>query len=186
MYGIQSSLYTVAIALCVFSAGILRDNRRRSERTFAWFTNFLALETLGFVFELLMIHPATPLKAVWLGLRMATSLLIAPCLWLAIKGSVEGVRPRVSRQHPGHLTAIVAGLVLLLPLFGSAHLGLEYPDHAHPVSRLHSLVIHGTMLACIGIFAVQVTLVYVRICVSKTDEVMHRERSARHAVSICR
>ena len=76
MTGLQSSLYTAAIALCVFSAGILRD---RHGRSFAWFTGFLFVATLGFVFELLMVHPAMPLKSLWLGLRMGTSLLIAPC-----------------------------------------------------------------------------------------------------------
>ncbi len=102
MYGIQSSIYTAAIALCLFSAGILRDRQSRTGRPFAWFTTFLLIATLGFVFELLMIHPAAPFKSLWLGLRMATGLLIAPCLWLTIKESVEGVRPRLAslgRRH---------------------------------------------------------------------------------------
>jgi AraC-like DNA-binding protein len=152
MTGIQSSLYTAAIALCAFSAGILRD---RQGRTFAWFTLFLCVATLGFVFELLMVHPAAPLKALWLGLRMGISLLIAPCLWLAVRESVEGIRPRLTDLGRAHWVPIAAGFVLLLPLIGSAHFGTTYskpPGADRPLQAL----IHETMLLCIGIFAVQV------------------------------
>ncbi len=156
MNGLQSSLYGAAIALCVFSAGIMRDRRSRAGRLSAWFMSFLVIETLAFAFELLMVHPDVPLKGLWLGLRMATSLLVAPCLWLAVRECVEEARPRLSGQHWGHYAAIIGGMSLLLPLIGSAHLGLDYPDRVHPVSALHSRVIHGTMLLCIAIFAVQV------------------------------
>ncbi|HEX2862276.1 MAG TPA: hypothetical protein VHN79_11575, partial [Lacunisphaera sp.] len=152
MSGIQSSLYTAAIALCAFSVGILRD---RQGRTFAWFTVFLCVATLGFVFELLMVHPAAPLKALWLGLRMGVSLLIAPCLWLAVRESVEGARPRVAAVGRAHWVPVVAGLALLLPLMGNAHFGTGYtkpPGADRPLQA----VIHETMLLCIGIFAVQV------------------------------
>lgn len=145
----------MAIALCVFSAGLLRDKPGGTGRPFAWFTTFLVVETLGFVFELLMIHPAAPLKALWLGLRMATSLLIAPCLWLAVKESVEGVRPGLARLSRSHAAAILAGFALLLPLMASAHLGLDYARPPGPARPLH-FAIHETMLLCIGIFAVQV------------------------------
>lgn len=155
MYGIQSSLYTVAVALCVFSTGILREKQSRTGRPFAWFTSFLFVATLGFAFELLMIHPAVPLKALWLGLRMGTSLLIAPCLWLAVKESVEGVRPRMADLGRGHWAAIGAGFTLLIPLIGSTHFGVDYSKPPGPVRPLH-FAIHETMLLCIGIFAVQV------------------------------
>ena len=152
MTGIQSSLYTAAIALCAFSVGLLRD---RQGRTFAWFTLFLSVATLGFVFELLMVHPAAPLKALWLALRMGISLLIAPCLWLAVRESVEGARPRTSELGRGHWTPILTGFVLLLPLVASAHLGTAYSKPPGADRPLH-FVIHETMLLCIGIFAVQV------------------------------
>ena len=156
MNGVQSSLYTVAIALCMFSAGILRGEKARTGRMFDWFTTFLIIEGVGFIFELLMVHPAVPLKSLWLALRMATSLLIAPCVWLTVRESIEDVRPRLSALGGGHGAAIVAGFVMLLPLIGAAHLGLDYPNRLHPLSALHSRVIHGTMLLCIAIFAVQV------------------------------
>ena len=155
MTGFQSSLYTAAIALCVFSAGLLRDRQGGAERPFAWFTTFLLIATLGFIFELLMIHPAAPLKSLWMGLRIAISLLIAPTLWLAVKESVEGVRPRLSGLGRGHWAPVLAGLVLLLPLFASAHLGTGYTKPPGPDRLLH-FAIHETMLLCIAIFAVQV------------------------------
>lgn len=155
MNGLQSSLYTAAIALCVFSAGLLRDRQGRAGRSFAWFTLFLLIATLGFVFELLMVHPATPLKSLWLGLRMAVSLLIGPCVWLAVRESVEGVRPKFSGLGRAHWVPVLAGLVLLLPLFASAHGGTGYTKPPGADRPLHS-VIHEMMLLCIAIFAVQV------------------------------
>jgi AraC-like DNA-binding protein len=155
MTGFQSSLYTAAIALCVFSAGILRDKQARVGRPLAWFTTFLCVATLGFVFELLMIHPAAPFKALWLGLRMGTSLLIAPCLWLAVRESVEGVRPRLGGLGRDHGLAILAGFLLLVPLIISAHSGTGFTKPPGADRPLH-FVIHETMLLCIGIFAVQV------------------------------
>lgn len=152
MSGIQSSLYSAAIALCLFSAGLLRERRGRS---FAWFTIFLLVATLGFAFELLMVHPAMPLKALWLALRMAVSLLIGPCLWLAVRESVEGVRPGLAQLARGHGAAILAGFVLLLPLMASAHLGTGFTK-APGSDRPFASLIHETMLICIGIFAVQV------------------------------
>jgi AraC-like DNA-binding protein len=152
MTGIQSSLYTAAIALCAFSVGLLRN---RQGWTFAWFTVFLSVATLGFVFELLMVHPAAPLKALWLGLRMASSLLIAPCLWLAVRESIEGARPRMTALGWRHGAPILAGFVLLLPLIASAHLGIGYTKPPGADRPLH-FVIHETMLLCVAIFAVQV------------------------------
>ena len=156
MNSLQSSLYTVAIALCVFSTGILSAKKTRTGRPLAYFTAFLLIETLSFVFELLMAHPAMPLKALWLGLRMSTGLLVAPCLWLAIKESMDGARPRLSSLGRSQLTLIIVGAALTLPLIGTAHLGVTYVNPTRIVSPLHSRVIHGTMLLCIAIFAWQV------------------------------
>ncbi len=155
MNNVQSSLYTVAIALCLFSTGILQGTKNRPGRSFAFFTGFLVIETLGFVLELLMVHPATPLKGLWLGLRMAVSLLVGPSVWLAVREQVEGSRPRLPSLGRGHLWPIVAGLLLVVPLIEDAHLGVTYANPLQPVSLLHARFIHATMLLCIGIFAVQ-------------------------------
>ncbi len=156
MTGIQSSLYTVAIALCVFSAGILREKRSRSGRPVAWFTTFILVATLGFAFELAMMHPTMPLKGLWLGMRMGMALLVAPCLWLAVKESVEGCRPGIARLSRGQRCAIVAGFVLLLPLMERAHLGLGYANPEEPISPWHLGVIRAGMLGCVAIFTAQV------------------------------
>ena len=163
MGGIQSSLFTVAIALCAFSTGILSGKRTRTGQPFTYFTTFLIIETLCFVFELLMVLPSSPLKALWLGLRMSGSLLVAPCLWLAMQESVAGARPKLSSLGRGEMAVILAGMAMTLPLMQTAHMGVGYYNPEHVVSRMHSIAIHTTMLLCVFIFALQVPF-YVRRC----------------------
>jgi AraC-like DNA-binding protein len=151
MIDIQTSLYLVAVALCVFCTGLVT---RRKPMTY--FTGFLVIQSATFLFELLMAHPATPLKSVWLGLLMSGSLLLAPCLWLAFQESIAGVRPRWTELPRAHVITIVAGFVFTLPLMLSAHLGSTFENPVRPISWLHAKVIHTTMLVCMGIFVVQV------------------------------
>lgn len=156
MNGIQSSLYTVAIAWCAFGAGLLRSRRTPAGLPLSWLTVFLGIGSAVFALELLMIHPATPLKGLWLGLRLGGSLLIAPCLWLVIRETVEGVRPRLADLGRGHAAAVLAGFVLLVPLIAGAHLGTAYRNPLSPASPAQARLIQATMLGCIAIFAVQV------------------------------
>src|SRR5688572_26965417 len=114
MNGLQSILYTAAFSLCVFSAGILRGKRRNAERSIDYFTLFLVLEGVSFGLELLMGHADAPLKSLWLGLRLGFSLLIAPCLWLAVKEIVEGVRPQWSALGRRQYWLIGLGFALTL------------------------------------------------------------------------
>ena len=162
MNGVQSSLYTAAVALCVFSAGIWRDRKSALGTPSLYFTLFLAIEALSFSCELLMAHPETPLKGLWLGLRMAGSLFIAPCLWLAVREVVEGVRPRWSEIGKYHLIAMIVGVGCTLPLMQDAHFGHEFANPNRITTALHSRFIHATMLACIGIFAVQIPVLLMR------------------------
>ena len=150
------SLYVVGIALCLFSTGILGATTARPGRPLSYFAVYLGLESLCFLFELLTAHPATPLKALWQGLLMATSLLIAPCLWLAIKESVEGRRPTLACVGWRHLAVIIAGVVLTLPLIETAHFGVTFDNPDRVVAPLLEPAIHETMLLCLAIFAVQV------------------------------
>jgi AraC-like DNA-binding protein len=154
MNSVESSLYTVAMALCGFAAGILRG-RSRPAWSFSWLTWFLVIESGVFSLELLMAHPAVPLKGLWLGLRLGSSLLVAPCLWLAVREITTGVRPHWRELGRGPLLAIAGGLILTVPLIENAHLGVTYANPLEPTSSLHSRLIHTTMLGCIGIFAVQ-------------------------------
>jgi AraC-like DNA-binding protein len=160
---VVSSLYAAALTTCLFSAGLLGGDRSRRNGSVAWLTWFLVLEAATFALELLMAHPATPLKGLWLGLRLGSALLIAPCLWLAVKEIVGGVRPRVASLGRGHLAAIAVGMLLTVPLIENAHLGADYVSAERPTGWLHARFIHATMLGCIGIFAVQVP-VFLRRC----------------------
>jgi AraC-like DNA-binding protein len=155
---VVSSLYAAALTTCLFSAGLLGGDRSRRNGSIAWLTWFLVLEAATFGLELLMAHPATPLKGLWLGLRLGSALLIAPCLWLAVKEIAGGVRPRIASLGRGHLTAIAAGMLLTVPLIENAHLGVDYINPERPTGWLHARFIHATMLGCIGIFAVQVPI----------------------------
>lgn len=155
MDGIQS-LYAIGGALCLFSSGIVSATARRDGQPLSYFIWYLGLEALCFALELLVAHPATPLKALWLSLLMSTSLLIAPCLWLAIKECVERARPSLSSIGSKQRAAIVAGAVLTLPLLETAHFGTGFsdPNRLQP-TRLEP-IIHPTMVLCLAIFAVQV------------------------------
>jgi AraC-like DNA-binding protein len=151
--GIQTSLYLVAVALCVFCTGL---TTRLRGRPLQYFTAFLVIQSGTFLCELLMAHPATPLKALWLGLLMSGSLLLAPCLWLAFQEIVGGQRPRLRDLPRSHTWVVAAGFLFTLPLMLSAHLGTTFANLAHPTSWLHARFIHTTMLLCMAIFVVQV------------------------------
>jgi AraC-like DNA-binding protein len=162
MYGLQSSLYSAALTLCVLFAGVWRDRKSTLGNPSRYFTWFLIGEALNFAFELLMAHPDTPLKAIWLGLRMSGSLLIAPCLWLALREISLGQQPPLRELGRGNLIAIVVGMFLTLPLMQTAHLGHDFANPERVTSALQSRFIHGTMLGCIGIFGMQVPLFLLR------------------------
>ncbi len=156
MNGLHTSLYTAALTLCLFSAGLLGARERRAGRSLDYFTIFLGVEAFGFALEVLMAHPATPLKALWLGLRLSGALLMAPVLWLAVREIVEGARPGFRSLGRTQLALIVAGFVFTTPLLLRAHFGTDYVDPANLTAAWHSRLIHAGMLACIGIFVWQV------------------------------
>ena len=59
MNSAESSLYTIAVTLCVFAAGIMRG-RASPDWSLRWLTWFLTVEAAAFTLELLMAHPAMP------------------------------------------------------------------------------------------------------------------------------
>jgi len=152
---LQTSLYLVAVALCIFSTGLTTRKASRGA-PLRFFTVYLVIQSAAFAFELLISHPATPLKSLWLGLLMSSSLLVAPCLWFAFRESLGGVRPALSDISRGHWIAIAAGFAFTIPLMLSAHPGTTFANPKQPTSWIESRFIHTTMLLCIGIFAVQV------------------------------
>ena len=148
-------LYSVGIALCLFSSGVVSAKTTRTGQPLFYFSLYLGLEAVCFLFELLIAHPIIPLKALWLGLLMATSFLIAPCLWFAIKESVDGVCPTLRSIDWKQRAVILAGAILTLPLIETAHFGARFVAD-QPARTLLEPVIHETMLLCLALFAVQV------------------------------
>jgi len=163
MNAVVSSLYTAAMTMCLFSVGVLGREHETNRRGPSWLTWFLVIEAASFACELLMAHPSSPLKGLWLGLRLGGSLLIAPCLWLAVREIVTGISPSWRDLGRRHLIAIAVGAACTLPLIADAHLGVTYMHPQRPTSWLHARFIHTTMLACIGIFAVQAPI-FLRRC----------------------
>jgi len=149
-----TSLYLIAIALCIFSTGL--TTRRVAGRSLRYFTAFLVVQSFAFLCELWIAHPATPYKALALGALMSGALLLAPCLWLAVQEGVSGHAPRLRDLPPAHWIAMGAGAVCTLPLISSAHAGTGWANPLQPTSWLYSKAIHTTMLMCIGVFVAQV------------------------------
>ena len=86
MSGIQTSLYLVAVALCIFCTGLTA----RSRGPLTYFTAFLIIQSGTFLCELLMAHPAAPLIA-WR--RCDVDRCSRSLLWLAFQESIAGTRP---------------------------------------------------------------------------------------------
>ena len=164
MNTLQSSLYAMAIMSCALYSFLAVDNSGKSRRRCVYLGAYLVAESLGFVFEWMTLHPTSPGKSLWLGSLMAISFLPAPCLWLYAREITEPCRPTIRLLPPVHLAVIAAGMALTLPLIQTTHLGPDYADPAHIASRMHSLFIHGSMLAAAALFLVQVPW-YLRACV---------------------
>ena len=175
MGAMQTSLYLIAVALCIFSTGLTtRKASRGAPLTF--FTLYLVIQSAAFAFELLISHQATPLKSLWLALLMSSSLLVSPCLWLAFRESIGGARPKLVDLSRGHWIAVAVGMTFTLPLMFSAHLGTTFANPMEPVTWLHARFIHTTMLLCIGIFAVQVPWYLLRCRRILLDRLQGRSR----------
>lgn len=156
MASLQSSLYTIAFALCVFSTGILGNKQVRAGRPMTFFVAYLGIESLGFAFELLTAHPATPFKALWLALVMISALFVTPMMWLAVEENLTGQRPRLRTLPAWHGLVIVLGVVLCLPLIASAHAGAGWDSPGEGPRPWHYHWIHEGMIGCIAIFSLQV------------------------------
>lgn len=165
MNTLQTSLYAIAITSCVLcwfvASGAAREEPQRKYR---YLIVYLILESVGFVLEWLMLHPSSPGKSLWLGLLMGMSFLVAPCLWLFAREITEGTTPSVRSLAPRHVAVIAAGFALTLPLIERSYWGPYFGDPNNVASPLHSLFIHGTMLACVVLFLFQVPY-YLKACV---------------------
>jgi AraC-like DNA-binding protein len=158
------SLYIIGISLCLFSTSLVGSKRFFGGRRFAYLARYLALEALCFGCELLIGHPAAPLKALWLATLMGASLLMGPCLWLAISERTHSVTasasaPSLSWQEKA---AILLGLVLTIPLLETTHWGAGFDEPGRVRPLFFGPAIHTTMLMCIAIFAIQVPVYLLR------------------------
>jgi hypothetical protein len=123
----QSALYTVALVIGVFSVAVMRGQQgKAATANLRWVNLYLGLVTMGGALEWAMVHPSTPFKAVWLGLHMATSLLIGPILWLAVREVVRAQRPVLRDLASGYFARIGVGLLCIEPLFSAAHGATDY------------------------------------------------------------
>jgi len=162
MTTLQSSFYAVAIFSCLLCAFVAGSKRAR--RRFNFLIVYLALESLRYVFQWLMIQPAAPAKSLWLGSLMISSFLVAPALWMFAREIAEGRTPSLRSLRGPHLAVIFAGVLLTVPLLLRTYGGTEYGDPANPASPLHKLFISSTMLAAVILFLCQVPY-YLTACV---------------------
>jgi AraC-like DNA-binding protein len=162
MTTLQSSFYAVAIFCCLLCAFVAGS--KRAPRRFNFLIVYLALESLRYVFQWLMIQPAAPAKSLWLGSLMISSFLVAPALWMFAREIAEGRAPTLRSLPRSHLAVILAGVLLTVPLLLRTYGGTEYGDPANPVSAPHKLFINATMLAAVVLFLCQVPY-YLTACV---------------------
>jgi AraC-like DNA-binding protein len=154
MHTLQSSFYAVAIISCLLCAFVVSGHR--APKRFRYLVVYLVLESLRYLFQWLMIQPAAPAKALWLGLLFVFSFLVAPALWMFAREIAEDRTPSLRHLRGPHLAVILAGALLTMPLLLRTHLGTTYADPTDIATPLHSLVIHSTMLAAIFLFLCQV------------------------------
>lgn len=163
MNPLESSFYAIAITVFMLCLFVVNANNAPGKRLTV-FAVYICLESVGFALEWLLLHPAIPLKALWLGLLMAVSLMIPPCLWLFAREITEHKTPPLAAQPRWHFLVIGAGMLLTLPLIQTSHWGFQYADPNSVTSHGHQLFIHGAMLACASIFLIQVAY-YLRLCI---------------------
>ena len=164
MTTLQSSLYVIAITSCLFYLFVLRHGAGEQPRqTYRYLIAYLLLEAGSFVLEWLMVQPASPGKSLWLGLLMASSLLMAPCVWLFAREITEGSAPAIRSLPKGHLAVVAIGVALTLPLIQRSYWGPHFGDPSDPAGPVHKLLIQASMALCALLFLVQVPY-YLRAC----------------------
>lgn len=151
---VQSSVIAIAIGFCLLSALLAR--RLFFRLSLDYFGVYLILKAVTFGLEWLLVHPDSAYKALWLGLLMASSFLMAPCLWLFALETAANSRPSLQRLSGGERGLIVIGALLTVPLILSAHEGGLMVDPDYPATGPAGRIIHETMLSSIALLLVQV------------------------------
>lgn len=161
MYSLQSSFFTMAVAICLLCAAVAAT--ARTSRRLHFLVAYLLLEAARFLFQWLMVEPQMPAKSLWLGLLMASSFLVAPTLWLLAREVVEPRAPSWGAFRGSHLAVVAAGVVLLVPLLLTAHSGTGFARPGTALSAWQSRLVPATMLAAAVLFVCQVPY-YLRAC----------------------
>jgi AraC-like DNA-binding protein len=157
MTTLQSSLYVIAITSCLFYLFVARHRASEQPRqTYRYLIAYLLLEAGSFVLEWLMVQPESPGKSLWLGLLMASSLLMAPCVWLFAREITEGAAAPLRSFPKSHIAFIAIGVALTLPLIQRSYWGPHFGDPADPAGPVHKLVIQASMALCALLFLIQV------------------------------
>ena len=157
------TLYAVGLALCLFSGGILNARARRgAPARLSYFAIYFGLEGACFLFENLVPLDKTPYKALWLSILMATSLTIAPALWLALQEATSE-RPTFASVTMRQRLLVIAGAILTIPLLATTHGGHDFVDPDRIDSTLFESAVHEAMVGCLVLFAIQVP-VYLHRC----------------------
>lgn len=160
---IQSSIIAIAISLCLLFVLFARQFFPRL--SLKYFVIYLLIEIFTLLFEWLLVHPGSSYKALWLALLMASSFLMAPCLWLFAKETSLNERVNLRVISNWEALLIAFGIFLTLPLMLAAHGGTLLVDPAHSATGPGNTLIHETMLLCIVLFLIQVP-VYLFRCFS--------------------
>lgn len=165
MITLQSSLYAIAITSCLFYLLVARSQEgQKPGRTYRYLLVYLVLESGNYVLEWLMVQPDSPGKSLWLGLLMALSFLVAPCLWLFAREITEGAAPSLRSVGKRHVAIIAIGAALTLPLIQRSYWGPYFGNPDDVPSPSHRLFIQGSMILCATLFLAQVPY-YLRACV---------------------
>jgi AraC-like DNA-binding protein len=158
---LQSSLYAIAFACCVLLLIVAQRSPAAARGRTRYLAALLILQSLNFGVEWLMANPSSPAKSLWLTLVMALAFLFGPLLWLYARSIDEPALPRVRDLPLAHFVPIFLGVLFLVPLVASTHLGSGYENPDASRTGIVSPYIHETMLACVAVFAVQ-ALYYLR------------------------
>ncbi len=176
---LQSSIYAVAIGLCLF--GILLVQHGKAELPRRFFIAFLAVQGLRFVFEWMMVHPDLPMTTLWLFGVMTLSLIMSPLAWAFAQDLTDNALKMSVKRLAPHGSVVLIGVLLLLPLFTTL-----FPDHSlaqtrWPSQSSHSLV-HVTMLLMAGVFLLQ-SVYYIRRCWQLFEERVEQNKGLFTEVS---
>lgn len=155
MNTLETSVSAIAIAICLIGVFIVRHLPGRLSLGFL--VVYLLLEAFGLSTWWLLANPESSYKALWLGLFMAASFLMAPALWLLAIETSTNRRPPLKTLSVVEWSVIILGALLTLPLIMAAHSGTFIVDPARRgVQTFLVTYVHETMLVCIALFLLQV------------------------------